>query len=199
MAPFDKFDGQGRATAGVDKSGQHFVISYDGSGDATWKFDNGDVSVYGADGKPVREVVGGTTFDQFDGQGRATAGVDKSGQHFVKTGRASGGERGKISKGAVSLKRKDGKPVREVGGGTTFDQFDGQGRAMAGVDRSGKNFVISYGGSGYATWKFDNGDVSVYGADGKPVREVVGGTTFDQFDGQGRATAGVDKSGQHFV
>src|SRR5260221_1100453 len=115
MATFDKFDGQGRATAGVDKSGQHFVISYDGSGDATWKFDNGDVSVYGADGKPVREVVGGTTFDQFDGQGRATAGVDKSGQHFV----------------------------------------------------------ISYDGSGDATWKFDNGDVSVYGADGKPVREVV--------------------------
>src|SRR5260221_2280981 len=108
MAPFDKFDGQGRATAGVDKSGQHFVISYDGSGDATWKFDNGDVSVYGADGKPVREVVRGTTFDQFDGQGRATAGVDKSGQHFVISYDESGDAPSRIHIDYASTVSSDG-------------------------------------------------------------------------------------------
>src|SRR5260221_950395 len=112
MAPFDKFDGQGRATAGVDKSGQHFVISYDGSGDATWKFDNGDVSVYGADGKPVREVVGGTTFDQFDGQGRATAGVDKSGQHFAISYDGSGDASTQFDNGNTTVYGSDGKPDR---------------------------------------------------------------------------------------
>src|SRR5258708_4576933 len=196
MTTFDQFDGQGRPTAGVDNNGQHFVISYDGSGDATWKFDNGDQTVLDPGGKPVREVTGGTTFDRFDDQRRPVDGTDSSQHHdpnSVEEGKSAdlGGHR--------SIKTKmdpGGKPVREVTGGTTFDRFDDQRRPVDGTDSSQHHFTITYDGQGNAAWKFDMVAGVVLGAGGKPVREVTGGTTFDRFDDQRRPVDGTDSS-QH--
>src|SRR5258708_1413627 len=158
MTTFDQFDGQGRPTAGVDNNGQHFVISYDGSGDATWKFDNGAQTVRDRDGKRARGATGGTTFNRFDDQRRPVDGTDSSQHHFTITYDGSGNATWKFDNGDQTVLDPGGKPVREVTGGTTFDRFDDQRRPVDGTDSSQHHFTITYDGSGNATWKFDNGD-----------------------------------------
>src|SRR5258708_13423311 len=114
MTTFDQFDGQGRPTAGVDNNGQHFVISYDGSGDATWKFDNGDQTVLDPGGKPVREVTGGTTFDRFDDQRRPVDGTDSSQHHFTITYDGSGNATWKFDNGDNARLHPCTPPTRSV-------------------------------------------------------------------------------------
>src|SRR5260221_8466842 len=102
-----------------------------------------------------------TTFDQFDGQGRPTAGVDNNGQHFVISYDGFWFANWKFDNGDQTVLDPGGKPVREVTGGTTFDRFDDQRRPVDGTDSSQHHFTITYDGSGNATWKFDNGDQTV--------------------------------------
>src|SRR5260221_500183 len=142
--------------------------------------------------KPNREVTGGTTFDRFRDQRRP---VDVF--FFLMIRRPP---RSTLfpyttlfrSNGDQTVLDPGGKPVREVTGGTTFDRFDDQRRPVDGTDSSQHHFTITYDGSGNATWKFDNGDQTVLDPGGKPVREVTGGTNFDQFDDQRRPVDGTD-------
>jgi len=196
---FTQFDGQGRPTAG-DKDHHRFGISYDGSGNATWTFDDGNRVVYDPSGKPIREVVDGTTFDRFDGQGRPTDGVDKVHHRFGISYDGSGNATWTFDNHDQVVYDLHGNPIRAVVDGTTFDKPDGQGRWTDGVDQDHRHFTIGYDDkAGTETWTFDNHDQVVYDLHGNPIREVVDGTTFDKFDDQGRPTHGFDKKGQPFT
>ncbi len=110
---FDKLDGQGRPVDGFDKDHRHFAVSYDGAGNASWKFDNGDVLVYDPNGKPVREVTpDGTTFTSFDDKGRPTEGYTAAGIHFKLTYDDKGDVFEHLGDGTVIETDPNGKPLK---------------------------------------------------------------------------------------
>ncbi|WP_344619779.1 hypothetical protein, partial [Dactylosporangium salmoneum] len=182
--------------------GTGFTITYDAQGDAFEKFDDGTVLETDPSGKPIRQIAAdGTTYTDFDGQGRPTRGTTPNGLGFTIAYDPSGGATETFDDGSVMVTDPSGKPIKEVtADGTTFTGFDDKGRPTAGVTKDGHPFTITYDDQGDAFEHNDDGSVVEIGPDGKVIKEVTAdGTTFTGFDDKGRPTAGVTKDGHPFT
>ncbi|MFI2276023.1 hypothetical protein ACH45F_27085 [Catenuloplanes sp. NPDC020197] len=197
---FDRFDGEGRPIHGTTKDDEEVNLSYDGAGNSTAHYPASDTTVVSnADGDPIRMTTGdGTTFTQFDGQGRPTAGTTADNEPITITyDDAAKTSTAHYANGTEVDSNADGDPIQMRTPDATFDAFDAQGRPVAGMTKQGESVSISYDDVAHTSTAVYGNDVEVVSnADGDPIEMRTPDATFTGFDAQGRPIAGMTKQGE---
>jgi YD repeat-containing protein len=199
---YTSFDDQGRPTAGYTPNQGGFTISYNGDGSYTQHLGDGTTATYDHDGHILNEhLANGTTYTSFDDQGRPTAGSTSDGGGFTITYNPDGSYIERLANGNTLSFDANGQVVKETAAdGTTFSDFDAQGRPHHGSLPNGSGFTITYDAQGNVYDHFADGSTIELSPDGKPLEEITSnGTKFSDFDGQGRPHRGTLPDGTPFT
>jgi hypothetical protein len=111
---FDKFDGQGRPTAGKDGTGNSATVVYAEDGSSVWKYSDGTIVTRNANGDVETLQSNGWTYDEFDDQGRPTHGYDGDGNTVGIEYKADGIVESTFGDGTVVGTDEDGNPIYQI-------------------------------------------------------------------------------------
>ncbi|MGC4852143.1 WXG100 family type VII secretion target [Micromonospora sp. DT4] len=175
---FQKFDGEGRPTAGHGPDGD-VTISYGAHGGSTWTFTDEHhtrtVIDRDASGHPTRMIVDGWTYTKFDDEGRPLVGYKSgenggAGEKVTITYGHDGSSVWKYGDGTVVTRAGDGHVTSLVVDGWTYTKFDDQGRPTYGT-KDGKHISISYQGDWTVTTYPDGTKIGT-DSHGRPIYQI---------------------------
>jgi YD repeat-containing protein len=169
---YTSFDSQGRPTAGTNPDNGTFTINYNPDGTYSEHLANGSTLSFDANDRVVKETTAdGTTFSDFDGQGKPHHGSLPNGSGFTITYDSQGNVYDHFADGSTVESSPDGNPIQETtANGTTFSDFDANGRPQHGRLPDGTPFTITYDAQGDTFDHFSDGSGVEFDPKGRVIK-----------------------------